>query len=115
MAAMSTALTQFATNGDSRTWTTSGHTVSKPKLVIQKRRVPAGNQTVQETNISVVQAALAPDGTVLPSKVTFAATIRYPIDIKSGETTVADTLAIFRDMVAGDEFAATVTSQNFLK
>lgn len=40
MAAMTTALTEFSTNGDSRTYTTSGHTVSNPKLVTQKRRVP---------------------------------------------------------------------------
>lgn len=113
MAAMSTALTEFATNGDSKTWTTSGHTASLPKLVIQKRRVPAGNQTVAETVISVVQAGVDSGSAVLPSKVSMSVTIRYPVAITG--TTVADVKTILRDIVAGDEFAASITSQNFLK
>lgn len=113
MAAMSTALTHFATNGDSRTWTTSGHTASKPKLVLQKRRVPSGNQTIAETTISVVHATTDVDGAVMAQKASFAVIVRYPIDGNATDTTNA--LAIFRDVVAGDEFGATVTSQNFLK
>lgn len=115
MAAMSTTLTEFATNGDSRTYTTSGHLVSKPKLVLQKRRVPVGNQTVSENRISVIHAAAAPDDSILPSKVNFTVDLRIPLNIKSGDTAVADALAILRDIVAGDEFAASIASQNFLK
>lgn len=113
MAAMSTVLTEFSTNGDSRTYTTSGHTASKPRLVIQKRRVPVGNQIMAETTCSVIRATIDANDAVLPSKVSFSATVRYPIT--SDDTAVADALAIFKDMVAGDEFAASVTSQNFLK
>lgn len=115
MTALVTALTEFATNGNSRTYTTSGHTASKPKLVIQKRRVPEGNQVVQETTVSVIQAAVDPNDMVMPSKVVFSATIRYPIGIKTSDTTVADALVIFRDVVQSTEFGTTVTSQNFLK
>lgn len=113
MAAMSTALTEFSTNGDSRTYTTSGHLASKPKLVIQKRRVPVGNQTIQETVISVIHAGVDAGGLTVASKVSMSVTVRVPLDVVG--TTVADVLAILKDIVAGDEFAATVTTQNFLK
>lgn len=112
MAAMTTALTEFSTNGDSRTYTTSGHTVSNPKLVTQKRRVPVGNQTVQESTISVIHGTVDANGLALPSKVAMSVTVRSPID--SADTAVADALAILRDIVAGDEFANTVTTQEYL-
>jgi hypothetical protein len=113
MAAMATTLTEFANTGDSRTWTTSGHTAVKPKLVIQKRRVPVGGQHVAETTYSVIHAGVDADGAVLPSKVVMSVTVRYPVEITG--TTISDVLTILKDMVAGDEFAASVTSQNFLK
>lgn len=115
MPAMATTLTEFSTNGDSRTYTTSGHTASKPKLVIQKRRVPAGNQLMAETQVSIVHAAIGSDSEVLPAKVSHTVISRYPVNIKTGETTVADALAILKDVVASDEFAASVSSQNFVK
>jgi hypothetical protein len=112
MAAQSTALTEFATLGDSRTWTTSGHSTSDPKLVIQKRKVPSGNQVMSEVSVAVVHATDDADGAVLPQKASFTATVRYPI--ASSDTAVADALLIFRDIVAGDEFGTAVTTQNFL-
>lgn len=113
MAAMSTALTHFSTDGDSRTWTTSTHTVGKPRLVIQKRKVPVGNQVVAETTLSVIHATVDAAGVTLPQKVTFSATYRTPITGATGDTTAA--LAIFRDIVASDEFGAAVTGQLFVK
>lgn len=113
MPAMATAVTEFSTNGDSKTWTTPNHTASLPKLLIQKRRVPVGSQTIAETTISVIRAGADAAGATLPSKASFTVTVRYPIDMVG--TTVADGLAIFKDVVGSDEFAATVTSQNFLK
>jgi len=113
MAAMSTALTEFSTNGDSKTWTLSGHTVSAPKIVIQKRKVPVGNQTVGENVISVIRGTVDSNGAVLPSKVVMSVTIRYPVaGLATDVTAVRDVL---KDIVAGDEFAASITSQNFLK
>jgi hypothetical protein len=37
MAAMSTALTEFSDKENSRTFFYTGHTVTKPKLVLQRR------------------------------------------------------------------------------
>lgn len=113
MASQSTALTEFSTNGDSRTYTTSGHTALKPKLVIQKRRVPLGNQTVVESTVSVVHATVDAEGLVLSSKVTFSVSVRYPVGGAQADIDAA--LAIFRDIVAGDEFGNTVNTQEFLK
>lgn len=115
MPAMATTLTEFSTNGDSRTYTTSGHTASKPRLVIQRRRVPVGNQIMAEVSVAVLQTAIDSDSAPIPEKVSFTVTSRYPITIKSGETTVADALAICKDIVGSDEFAAAVTSQNFIE
>jgi hypothetical protein len=109
MAAMSTALTEFSNYGDSFTYTTSGHTSSKPKLVLQKRKVPSGDQVVQESTVSVVQATENDSSEILPQKVTFSVTVRYPT---SGQSTDVDAvLAIFRDVIAGDEFANVVDTQ----
>lgn len=113
MAGMSTALTHFATEGDSRTWTTSTHTVSKPRLVIQKRKVPVGNQVVAETTVSVIHATVDAASAILPQKVSFSVTFRQPITGAGADVTSA--LAIFRDIIAGDEFGTLVTTQNFLK
>jgi len=112
MAAMSTALTEFSDKENSRTYVTSGHTSVKPKLVIQKRRVPTGNQVMQEDTVTVIHGTEDSDGLVLSQKVSFQATIRQPVT--AADTAVADALAIFKDIIAGDEFAATVTTSKYL-
>lgn len=112
MAAMTTALTEFSDNGDSRTYTQVGHTVGKPQLVIQKRKVAQGNQTVAETSISVISATEDAAGDALPSKVVFQAVIKSPITGIAADVTAM--LAVFRDIVAGDEFSNAVTTQEYL-
>lgn len=113
MAAMSTALTVFSDNGNSRTFTATGHTVQKPKLVIQTRKVPTGNQVIQESKVSVIQATVDTGGSAIPERVSFQAVYRSPITGASADVTAA--LAIFRDIVASDEFTAVVNTQNFVK
>lgn len=112
MAAMTTALTEFADNGNSRTYTTAGHTVSKPKLVIQKRRVPAGTQVVAESVFSIIHGTEDANGDNLDQKVTFEAKVRYPLDSIAADLSAAE--LIFRDLVAGDEFASSIRSQNWV-
>lgn len=112
MAAMSTSLTEFSDLGDSRTYTTSGHSASQPKLVVQRRRVPVGNQTVAETTVSVIHATADSDSSILPQKASISVTAKYPINGTYADVTAA--LAIFRDIVAGDEFANTLSTQEFL-
>lgn len=112
MAAMSTALTEYANNGDSRTSTTSGHTVSKPKLVIERRRVPTGNQVVHEYQFRISQATVDADGLPIPQRVSFTGKLDFPIN---GETAIRDAvLAMARDIVAGDEFGNSVATGEWL-
>lgn len=112
MAAMSTALTEFADNGDSRTYTTASHTAVKPKLVIQKRRVPTGNQVILEDTISVIHATEDADALILSQKVVMTLTVRRPINGTSTDVDAA--LVIFRDIIAGDELTNTVNTQEYL-
>lgn len=112
MAAMTTALTEFSDSGNSRTYTYSGHTISNPKLVIQKRKVPSGAQVIAEDTISVISGTTDADSEILPQRVVFTATIRRPVGGDASDVTAA--LAIFRDVVAGDEFTNSVNTQEYL-
>lgn len=112
MAAMSTALTEFSQAVNSRTSTTSGHTAVLPKLVIEKRRVPDGNQTVAEYSCKIVHATVDSDSAVLAQKVSFEVVVRYPVLGASAD--IAAALVILRDIVAGDEFGNSVTTQEWL-
>lgn len=109
MAAMTTSLTEFATNGDSRTYTYAGHTAVDPRLVLQKRKVATGSASVIEDTISVLSGTDDADGNILQQRVLFTATVRRPVNGAAADVTAA--LAIFRDIVAGDEFGNTVTTQ----
>lgn len=112
MAAMTTALTEFASNGNSRTFTYAGHTVQKPHLVLQSRRVPSGNQTVAQDTITVLSGTDDVNGDPLAARVSFEVKIRRPIDGAAADVTAV--LAVLRDIVAGDEFTNTVNTQEFL-
>lgn len=112
MAAMTTALTEFSSNGNSRTSTYSGHTAVEPRLVIEKRRVPEGNQTMVEYSAKIISSTEDSAAEILQQKVSFEAVVRYPVQGQSTDVTAA--LAIFRDIVAGDEFANSVSTQEWL-
>ncbi len=113
MAAMLTALTEFSDNGNSRTYSLAGHTAQSPQLVIQKRRVPVGNQVVAESTIDVIYATEDSAGALLPQKVVFSAVVRFPINGIQADIDAA--LVVFRDIIAGDEFSNTVNTQEYLK
>lgn len=112
MAAMTTVLTEFSNSGNSRTSTYTGHTAVKPKLVIEKRRVPEGNQTMIEYSAKVVVATEDDDGAVLANKISFEAVVRHPVLGQSADVTAA--LATFIDVISNDEFANSVTTQEWL-
>lgn len=113
MAALATALTEFSDNGNSRTYTTSGSTASKPKLVLQTRKVPVGNQVVAEFQVSVSHGTEDSDGVILPQKVRLTAGAAYNVNGDSADLAAA--LVIFRDVVQSDEFEASLTSQNWVE
>lgn len=116
MASLSATLTEFSDNGNSRTYTSAGHTVTKPKLVIEKRLVPTGNQVMAEFSATVVQAVLDSEGGVATQKVSAGAFMRYPVvgvDPTDLAAIIAAALVLQRDIVASDEYGASVTSQNY--
>lgn len=112
MAGMTTVLTEFSNYGNSRTSTYTGHTAAEPRLVIEKRRVPEGNQTMLEYSVKVVSSTEDSGGEILDNKVSFEAISRGPIAGIAADVTAA--LAIFRDIVAGDEFTNSVSTQEWL-
>lgn len=112
MAAMTTALTEFSNSGNSRTSTLIGHTVSVPKIVIEKRRVPEGNQVMGEIGCKVIYATKDAADLVLTNKISFEAIVRYPIQGSSAD--VEAVRAIFADIIAGDEFKNAVETQEWL-
>lgn len=113
MAAMSTSLVVFSDSGNSRTYVRTGHTPGQPKLVIQKRKVPAGNAVMAEDTVNVVDGTTDASDAVISQRVTFQATVRRPITGNADDVTAA--LAVFRDLVASDEFGAMVVGQTYLK
>lgn len=112
MAGMTTVLTEFANNGNSRTNTLSTHTAVKPRLVIEKRRVPDGNQIMIEYGCKVIFATTDVNDLILSNKVSLEVVVRHPTSGNAGDVTAA--LAVFRDIVAGDEFANSITTQEWL-
>lgn len=113
MAGMTTVLVEFSTNGNSKTSTTSTHTAAKPRLVIEKRKVPEGKTTVAESSVKVVHATTDAEGLPIQDRVAFEAIVRQPIAGDADDVTAA--LAYFRDIVASDEFGTMVTTQKWLK
>lgn len=109
MAGMTTALTEFRDFGDSRTYLYTGHTAAEPRLVVQRRKVAAGSTSVIEDLFQVISSTEDAAGELLTSKVVFEAKVRRPVNGITADVTAA--LAIFRDIVASDEFTATVNTQ----
>lgn len=112
MTVMNTVLVEFSNNGNSRTSTVSGHTASMPRLVIEKRKVPEGSQIMAENSVKLVYATTDSNDAPLPNKITFEVIARSPILGKPADVTAA--LAILKDIIVGDEYARTVSTQNWL-
>lgn len=111
MAAMSTTLNEYTTNGDKRTYSTPGHSMAKPKIVVCKRTVPTGNKTNAGIVWDVVHATTDSEGAILPQRVLFSVGSSYPIQGAVADRD--DALTILRDLVASDEFTASVGSGDF--
>lgn len=112
MAALSVVLTPFSTVGNSRTSSLVGHTALKPRLVIEKRRVPENGQNMIEASIKSLYATANAEGIVLPQKVTIETIVRYPANGSSAELDLA--VANHRAIVASDNFATTAATQQWL-
>lgn len=113
MSAMTTTLIQFADQGNSRTYTRAGHTYDKPKLVLQRRKIPNGKSTVAEDTITVLNGTVDPDGKALPERVSLSLTVRRPLN--GADADVTDALTMLREIVASDNLANMIATQNFVQ
>lgn len=113
MAALATAITEFSDNGNSRTYTYTGHTAIEPHLVIQKRKTATGGSSVLEDTIVVLSSAKDALGNILDTKDTIEIKVRRDKNAVASYLTAA--LVIARDVMACDEFTTTVNTQGWLK
>lgn len=112
MPTITTTLVDYSQQGNTKTLTAPGHTVSEPRLVIQKRKVAANGTGVAETTVKVVYGTSDANGP-LASRVSFETSVRYPVNGDPADTTAA--LALFREIVGSDEFSAAVSTQNWIR
>lgn len=113
MASMTTVLSEFRDSGDERTYALASHSIAKPRLVLQRRKVAAGSAgSLSEDQISVLYGTENSDGDLLKSRILFTATLRRPFDGAAAD--VSSALALFREVVASDEFQDVIDKQVWL-
>lgn len=112
MTAMTTVLTEFSSERNSRTSTLTGHTAVKPKLVIEKRDVPEGNKIMCVQSFKVIFATEDVNGVVLSEKIAIEGSARYP---KTGSVADVEAALVFAaDIFIGDEWKNSITTQEWL-
>lgn len=113
MAAMSTSVTGYGETANSRTYTYTGHTLSDPRMIIQKRKVATGFEGTYENSITVVTGVNDSTGAINSKRAGFEIRQYGPVDGLAADVTAA--LAIIRDIVASDEFTTVTTTQAWVK
>lgn len=114
MAAMTATVTKFAQQGNSVTYTASGHTIAKPKLLLQKRKLPSGNaNSVAELQTTVLFGTVdSVSSTAMAARIQLTAQCRRPVNATQADVDAA--VALFRDFVASDAFTASINAQTFV-
>lgn len=109
MAAMTTVITEtFSSNnnGNSRTFTLPNHSALLPEVLIQKVKVPTGNQVMAEMSYAVVKAAVDSNGDRLPNNISCTVTWRYPLDCTAAGITAVK--GYINDITPSDECSNSV-------
>lgn len=102
------SMSEYSDSTNSRTYALTRHSVSKPALVINKRRDPSSDMA--EAQLKVVQGSVDAEG--LPTKnVLFDLTIRRPIAASQADVDAA--LADLRALVADATFTAFVNARTW--
>lgn len=113
MAAFTVAIQEYSDQANSRKYTVNGHTVQKPKLVLQKRTVGSVGGASGTDTLSVVYGTEDSAGEPLSGRVVFEANVRRPVEAIAADVTAA--LADFRNFIASDEFTDLVNTQNYIQ
>ena len=114
MAAMTTVLEEHRDLGDSRVYAQPTHTLGLPRLCVQKRHTPSGQQTVAEDSFTIQNGVKDVDGNVLPTRASVAITVRRPINMDPTDTGLASAISLSQEFIDSDEFAAMVSGQKFV-
>jgi hypothetical protein len=111
MAAFTTSITERSDEKNRRVWTIDGSTVSKPRLLIQKRK-EAEFEGKSFDSLDVVYGTEDVSGTPLADKIVFTSSVRRPNNALAAD--IAAALAVYRDFINSDEFTQMVTSQDYV-
>lgn len=112
MPAMTIPLTEFSDSVNSRTFVTTTHTVAKPRVVVQRRKVPNGNSVMLEDTITCVYGTTDSAGDMNPQKVSMEVKVRRPMDAHSDD--IDGCLNLLRDIVQSTELETTIDTQKYL-
>ncbi len=105
-------LSEHSTAEDRKVWAVNGHSVTKPKIVIQTRKAPSGvdGNAVQTSTFKVVYGTVDPDSVPMQGKVNVTVEVRYPQGALA--TDVDEAIDVLQAIVAHaqmDTFADTQT------
>jgi hypothetical protein len=111
MAAMTTALTEYANFGNSITYRTDDHTDAAPRLVILDRKTSASPDGNNKFRLRVVFGTEDAEGNPLASKIGFSAEVTRPIPGQAADFAAAK--ALFLEAIASDEFSNSVDKRDW--
>ncbi|DAD51091.1 TPA_asm: coat protein [ssRNA phage SRR7976300_9] len=109
---MQTAYAQFADNGNSRTYTGPSHTIAKPDLLIQKRKVPTNINGVSEMSSKIVVGSTDASNAPLAQRISIEVVVRVPVGAQTADVDAAKTR--FADLSSDTAFLASFVTQNFV-
>jgi hypothetical protein len=113
MPAITTVLTEYSDNGNSRTYSVAGHTAVQPFLVVEKRVAPASADGSTELSFRIVKGTTDTDGAVIAARQSAEVIVRRPYQGDADDATAVFNL--LKEIVASDEFAASVGTLNFFE
>lgn len=111
MAARTITLVRQTVEGNRLTSTEPTHTIALPKVVIEKRTIPATAEANATYSSKVVHGSVDASADPLVGKISFEAVVRFPADCSDAGRDAA--LVTFRDLIASDEFTVAVATQAF--
>lgn len=109
---MQTAYAQFADNGNSRTYTGPSHTIAKPDLLIQKRKVPTNINGVSEMSTKLVMGSTDASNAPLAQRISIEVVVRVPVGAQTADIDAAK--ARYADLSTDGAFLASFVTQNFV-
>lgn len=113
MSGMTLELSDFTDNGNSRTYTLPGHTIAKPRLVIQRRKVAASVEGVAEDSVRFIRGTTDAQNVILSARDSIEVVVRRPANGDPADPVAM--IADFRNFVISDEFANLVGGQKWIK